>query len=249
MVQVRASRWDRALRGVHRWVWRDPRRRARKLLSFAVTEADGGRDLARAAELTGDALLRRLYLRHALDEQRHAKLFDTRAREILAGLTDPTGRPRFEANWFSPGERGLDDLRVDREQDDSLLAFLHLSEKAAAGRFEIYRQVLSPVDEPTREVFGVVLRDEAFHMNYTKSQLVRVAPEKHHMRLWRARLSRFWKAYLRFAVALAGVLGGVVLLVQYFVILPIFAALAKLSARREKAGWQKPVPRDLRSQY
>jgi hypothetical protein len=230
-------------------VWRDPRRRARKLLSFAVTEADGGRDLARAAELTRDALLRRLYLRHALDEQRHAKMFDVRAREILASLPPVAGPPRFEANWFAPGERGLDDLKVEREQDDTLLAFLHLSEAAAAARFAIYRDVLAPVDENTRDVFGAILRDEAFHMNYTKSQLVRVAPERHRLRLFRARASRLWKAYLRFAVALAGVLGGVVLLVQYFVILPIFALFAKRSERREAPGWQKPPRRDLRSQY
>jgi hypothetical protein len=43
---------------LHRWVWRDPHRCARKLLAFEETEADGGRDLARAAELTKDPLLR-----------------------------------------------------------------------------------------------------------------------------------------------------------------------------------------------
>ncbi len=64
-----------ALSPIHRWVWRDVDRRARKLLRFAETEADGGRDLARAAELTDDPLLRRLFLRHALDEHRHAELF------------------------------------------------------------------------------------------------------------------------------------------------------------------------------
>lgn len=45
---------------LHRYVWRDPARRARKLLDFAQTEADGGRDLVRAAELTPDPVLRRL---------------------------------------------------------------------------------------------------------------------------------------------------------------------------------------------
>ena len=116
------------------------RRRGRKLLRFAETEADGGRDLARAAEVTSDALLRRLYLRHAADEQRHAELFRRRGQRILSALPAPTGARRFEANWLAPGERGLDDLRVERESDDSLLAFLHLSEKAAAGRFAVYRE-------------------------------------------------------------------------------------------------------------
>ena len=45
---------------LHHWIWRHPARRARKLLNFAETEADGGRDLVRAAELTADPILRRL---------------------------------------------------------------------------------------------------------------------------------------------------------------------------------------------
>ena len=248
--RVRASRLDRALKPVHRWVWKEEARRARKLLAFAATEADGGRDLARAAELTPDALLRRLYLRHAMDEQRHAELFTRRARDILAGL--PRGAaPRFQARWLAPGERGLDDLQVEPGRDDALLAFLHLSEKAAAGRFALYREVLDG-DGLTRDVFGDVLRDETFHMNYTHTQLVRVAPEGHRRRLWRARASRLWKAYLRFAVGLAGILGRVMMVAQYFVVLPVFALLARRAARREKRGWVaagESPPDSLRSLY
>ena len=68
---------------MHRLIWRDPHRRARKLLRFAETEADGGRDLVRAAERTADPLLRRLYLTHADDEQRHANLFRHRGIALL----------------------------------------------------------------------------------------------------------------------------------------------------------------------
>ncbi|HEY8141074.1 MAG TPA: ferritin-like domain-containing protein [Kofleriaceae bacterium] len=248
--RVRASRLDRALKPVHRWVWKEESRRARKLLAFAATEADGGRDLARAAELTSDALLRRLYLRHAMDEQRHAELFTRRAHDILAGL--PRGAaPRFEARWLAPGERGLDDLQVEPGHDAALLAFLHLSEKAAAGRFALYREVLEK-DRATHEVFGDILRDETFHMNYTRSQLVRVAPSRHRGRLWRARASRLWKSYLRFAVGLAGILGRIMMTAQYFIVLPLFALLARRAAKREKRGWIAAAPKDkdsLRSLY
>src|ERR1700733_8390871 len=171
-VHLRSRGIDTLLRPVHRWVWTDAHRRAHKLLRFAETEADGGRDIARAAELTGDAVLRRLYLRHAMDELRHADMFRTRGRAMLAAL--PRQEAGAEANWFAPGERGLDDLNVDRERDDTLLAFLHLSERAAAMRFAVYREVL-PKDPETREVFETILRDEAFHMNYTRKQLERVS--------------------------------------------------------------------------
>src|SRR3954462_12843756 len=63
------------LRPVHRLIWANPQRRARKLLEFAEVEASGGRDLVRAAELTNDPVLRVRYLVHARDEARHADMF------------------------------------------------------------------------------------------------------------------------------------------------------------------------------
>ncbi|HEX9297402.1 MAG TPA: ferritin-like domain-containing protein [Polyangiaceae bacterium] len=233
--RVHPSRIDRLLYPVHWLVWSDAQRRACKLLRFAETEADGGRDLARAAELTRDGLLRRLYLRHAMDEQRHADLFRARARAMLLTLPSSTAAV-VEANWFAPGERGLDDLDVEGENDGELLAFLHLSERAAAERFAIYERVVSS-DPATQRVFAEILRDEAFHMNYTEAQLKRVCPDRYRFRLLLARLSRLGKGYLRLAVALAGLIGTLVLLVQYFLVLPLFALLAMRAHRRERLGW------------
>jgi rubrerythrin len=245
---LRATALDRALLPLHRFIWRDARRRAKKLLRFAETEADGGRDLSRAAELTRDPLLRRLYLRHAEDEERHARLFRARGRDLLLDL--PRGAaPSFEANFLAPGERGLDDVRVEAGGDESLLAFLHLSEEAAARRFMIYQQALSR-DPDTRDVFRQILHDEAFHMSYTHAQLARVAGVRTRRRIWQARLGRLWKAYLRCAAALAGLLGSLLLRIQYFVLLPPFVFLARRAARREPSGFFPSRPRpDARSQY
>lgn len=247
---------DWVLRPIHRKVWADPHRRAQKLFRFAETEADGGRDIARASELTRDGLLRRLYLRHAIDELRHAAMFRERGSALLRSLP-PETRTRnffkgaFEGNWFTPGERGLDDLKVEAEKDDSLLAFLHLSERAAARRFAAYHDVLS-IDPETRDVFRRILKDEAFHMNYTYTQLRRVSPQRHGFRLWVARASRLWKGYLRISVAVAGVMGWFMLLVQYFFILGPFSLLAKRAAKKESEGWSTAKPASastLSSQY
>src|SRR3954453_357937 len=142
---LRASALDRALLPLHRWVWQDAERRARKLLRFAETEADGGRDLSRAAEVTADPLLRRLFLRHAQDEERHARLFRARSRELFRTLAGEaaTGRaPGFGANFLAPGERGLDDPHIESENDESLLAFPHHAQRAAGGKFVIYQEAL-----------------------------------------------------------------------------------------------------------
>jgi len=51
--------------------------------------------------------------------------------------------------------------RLTGKSDDSMLAFLHLSEKAAASRFTVYRDVMQH-DPPTRAIFEEILHDEPF---------------------------------------------------------------------------------------
>jgi hypothetical protein len=224
---------------VQKLVWRDPSRRGRLLLRFAEVEADGGRDLVRAAESTTDARLRRLFLRHAQDERRHAELFRARGLEILRAAR--TGRAGDAPQWLAPGERGLDDVRVEPGDERGLLAFLHLSEKQAAHDFAGYARAVE-ADAATHEVFREIIRDESFHMTYTRRQLVRLEPDRHGWILWKARLARLWRLYLRFAGAIGAPFGAVVLSLQYYLLLPPFALLARLSARREREGWQIIAP-------
>ena len=106
-----AARPDRMLRPVHRWVWGDLDRRVRKLMAFAQVEGDGGRDILRAAELTPDPLLRRLYLEHAIDELRHADLFRQRGTALLR-LRSPRSKTLLDTSPL-PGGHGLDDLSIE----------------------------------------------------------------------------------------------------------------------------------------
>jgi rubrerythrin len=236
------------LNPIQYWVWRDPIRRGHRLLRFAEVEADGGRDLARAAELTGDAKLRRLYLRHAADEQRHSEIFRKRGTELLRAHRKQS-EPAWQPDWLAPGERGLDDVSVEADRDGPLLAFLHLSEAAAARSFTAYREAVGD-DQDTRTVFGTILKDEEFHMTYTRHELARVSPRRQGWLLWKARFGRLWKGYLRLAVGIAGIMGAVMLTLQYFILLPPFAWAAKRAAKREAQGWTKPsAPRDLKAQY
>jgi rubrerythrin len=235
------------LNPIQRWVWSDPVRRGYRLLRFAEVEADGGRDLARAAELTPDPKLRRLYLRHAADEQRHSDMFRRRGSALLR--ESAKRGEGWQPDWLAPGERGLDDVEVEAGRDAPLLAFLHLSEAAAARSFTVYRNAVNG-DAETREVFARILKDETFHMSYTRHELGRVAPRKQGWLLWKARLGRLWKGYLRFAVALGGLMGGLLLTLQYFILLPVFALGAKRAARREPQGWAPARDkRDLKGQY
>jgi hypothetical protein len=230
---------DRMLRPVHRWVWGDFDRRVRKLIAFAHVEGDGGRDILRAAEVTPDPLLRRLYLEHAIDELRHSDLFHQRGADLLK-LRPTRSKALFNTTPL-PGGHGLDDLSIEGEPDHRLLAFLHVAEKAAAGRFAIYRDVVDD-DPQTRTIFEQILRDEVFHMNYTYTQLTRILPGSYRRQVWQARASRLWKRYVRVAAAAADVMGSTILTLMYFVVLAPFAWPAKRAARREPDGWTPLAP-------
>ena len=231
---TRGAPLDRVMRPVHRWVWRDRDRRLRKLLAFAEVETDGGRDIVRAAEVTPDPLLRRLYLEHAIDELHHGDLF--RERGAALWRSRRTARRVLLNGNPLPGGHGLDDLRIGGEPDHRLLAFLHVAEKAAAGRFAIYRGLVGD-DPETRAIFEEILRDEVFHMNYTYAQLARISPQTCRRHVWYARSKRLWNRYLRVGAALAGAISAVVMTIMYFVLLPPFAWLAKRPHRRERLGW------------
>jgi hypothetical protein len=239
MALGRSAGLDRMLRPVHRWVWGDADRRIRKLLTFAEVETDGGRDILRAAEGTPDPLLRRLYLAHAIDELHHGDLFRERGAALLR-TRRMRGTSLFNGNPL-PGGHGLEDLAVGGEPDERVLAFLHIAEKAAAGRFAIYREVVDD-DPSTKAIFEEILRDEVFHMNYTYSQLARVAPRAYRRHVWWARANRLWKRYLGVAASIAAIFGSVSLTILYFVLLPPFAWLARRAERREPAGWT-PIAR------
>jgi hypothetical protein len=247
---TRGAPLDWLMRPIHQWVWADLDRRMRKLMTFAEVETDGGRDILRAAEVTPDPLLRRLYIEHAIDELRHGDLFRQRGAALLR-VRGPARRLLIDGHPL-PGGHGLDDLAIDGEPDHRLLAFLHVAEKAAAGRFTIYRELVSD-DPQTRAIFDEILRDEVFHMNYTYTQLARVSPGTHRRHVWHARARRVWNRYLRVAAGLAGAIGSLMLTVMYFLVLPPFAWLAKRAERRVPIGWtpidrarQHPAPR---SQY
>jgi len=231
---AREAHVDRMLRPVHRWVWADRDRRVRKLLAFAEVETDGGRDILRAAEITPDPLLRRLYLAHAIDELHHGVLFRERGAALLR-TRSTSAATLFSGNPL-PGGHGLDDLSIEGEPDHRLLAFLHVAEKSAAGRFTIYRDMVDD-DPSTRAIFEEILRDEVFHMNYTYTQLARIAPRTYRRHVWWARATRMWNRYVRVAAALGNVIGTLMLAVIYFVLLPPFAWLARRAARREPPGW------------
>ena len=201
---------------------------------FGEVEADGGRDILRAAEVTPDPLLRRLYLDHAIDELHHGDLFRQRGAALLQHAFRAS-RHALQRNCASrrPWARRP---AVQDEPDDRLLAFLHVAEKAAAGRFTIYRDVVDDDPSDARRVRRDPARRSLPHELHLHAAGPHPAAGRTGGRCgWRARAG-CGNATCGWRSRSPSVLGTAVLTISYFVLLPPFAWLAKRAARREQPG-------------
>ena len=140
--------------------WRRNEDIARRLAGFAATEAGSALDMLKAAETCDDADARRLFFRHALDEARHAELFQRAARSLSADAD--AARWSDYAVIHATRQNLLADLGYV-----TFLAFVYVAEKKAAQKFEALRVRFA--DRPEiAELFDAVLADERFHVAYSK---------------------------------------------------------------------------------
>lgn len=240
-----ATRWR------SRASWSDPVRKVRSLESFAQTEEDSGWDLLAAAKQISDPELREHMQRHAADEARHARLFQARAAELRAELSHGSpsgeapdrpydmsrGRRRGDVNahgFFTAGLMG--ELGVV-----DYLTMLHVAEQRAADLFLVHR-ALNRADPSTVAVFDAVLRDERYHIAYTRRFLDRWTEEGRGGEVRRglkaARSSRLLAGWKRLGVRSGSGFGRALLFAMYWTLLLPFGLLARLT--KEPAGWHAP---------
>jgi hypothetical protein len=150
-------------------VWRLPGHAPRKLESFGRAEEGSRIDLLAAAHATPSLSRRARYLRHALDETRHAAMFARRANELRAerGLP-PAGPPRADSEAL-----------FERLGELAFLAFVHRGERRGRRQFEVYaRHFARHGDQRTRALFEAILVDELEHEAYTRELLVELCGDE-----------------------------------------------------------------------
>ncbi len=213
-------------------VWRIPGHGARKLFGFSLAEHGSMLDLTAASALTPSPERKALYLRHMLDETRHARMFAVRSSE----LRQSEGRQSFgipSADFENLFER-LGEVRF--------LAFVHLGEKRGRAQFETYRDWFARSgDTKTRALFDAIVRDEKRHESYTRELLVELAGGERQARdqLVKAALWEAWRTWRRLGRTAAGAFYFVAMTLLYACLAP-FVALAAVS-RPAARGWAIPA--------
>ncbi len=200
-------------------VWRIPGHGARKLQSFARAEQGSRIDLLLAARLTTSIERRALYLRHAVDETRHAQLFTRRAAE-LRGRSEPAHADTEEL-FARLGERRF-------------LAFVHRGERRGRQQFELYaRHFARRGDTRSAAMFGAILGDEERHERYTRELLVGLCGEPGaRAELRRAAMWEAWRTWRRAGRWLASRMFAIAMTVIYLVAAPLTALATMLGRSR-----------------
>lgn len=200
------------------------RRTARLLYGFARTEAQSRLELCRAAELCQSAERRSLYLRHALDEARHARALAEHASRLSLARG---------AHAFPSPAAPAEDL-FERWGEARFLAFVQRGERRGRMQFAVYARLLRQSDaEPLAALFEALVRDERQHEAYCARLLREVAGEggAEGALRWAARIEA-WRAFRSRGRATAGLLYASVMLVLYALLTPYALAFRWLSRPR-----------------
>ena len=170
---------------------------------------------------------RALYLAHALDEERHARAFRGRAREL-----------RGAPIWERPADF---DALYERLGEIGFLAYVHRGERHGRAQFEAHQELLaSRGDERGAALFEAILVDERRHERYTGELLRALVGADREVRAQLrkvALLSALW-GWRRAGRAVAGLLFVVLANVLFLAIAP--SALAYRLTRPRTHGWLPP---------
>jgi rubrerythrin len=214
---------------------RIPGHSARMLLGFARAELASMLDLRAAAEASPSEARRALYLRHALDEERHARMLHQRGAELMRARGEaPPSPPRAdtEALFESLGELAF-------------LAFVHRGERRGRMQFEVHRDAFARRgDDKTRALFEALIGDERRHEAYTWELLVEMAGGEIAARaaLRRAAAWEAWRLWRRAGRALAQLIYMALMSVLFVALLP-WSLLVRVF-RPVRTGWTAPPGAD-----
>lgn len=203
-------------------------RTARHLFAFALAEQESMLELRAAAALCGAPERSALYLRHALDEERHARMFAAHANELRRAL----GRPA----WGHP-RTGCEHLFA-RLGEAGFLAFVTRGESRGRAQFEVYeRYFAARGDDKLRALFAALIGDERGHEAYTRELLVAQVGETGASRaVAKVAFGGALRAWRRAGQGVAKLAYAAAMTVVFACLAP-FALLVRL-ARPARRGWK-----------
>jgi hypothetical protein len=205
------------------WAFRTTQATTMRLRAFAAAERNSELELLLAAQKTASDERRVSYLRHALDEGRHAETFFKRAHG-----NDPALFPEVD----------IDDL-YERLGERDFLAVVYVGEGLGAAQFRGYADAWGRLRHE-RLLFAIVLDEDRhesdawYHLvQVCDGDVVRARERVTAMTMWMA-----WRRWHRAGRAVSSTLFATCMMVLFVLCAPL--ALWAKRARPLPSGWMNP---------
>ncbi len=204
------------------WSFRSPRAVTNHLRAFAAAERNSELELLTAARLTPSDERRASYVRHALDEARHAEVFFKHAHRDGHGLFPDVD---------------VDDL-YERLGERDFLALVYVGEGRGAAQFRGYIDAFGSSEHG--RLFSAIVVDEDRHERDSWHHLLQLCDGDAALARQRVRAMVLWMAWRRWhraGRAVSSTIYTLCMTAVFFACAPL--ALWLKRARPEPRGWTR----------
>jgi hypothetical protein len=214
---------------------RSSQRVARAFGRFALAEDGSALTMRWAAAQTRDPKRAALYLRHAIDERRHARAMRARARELDKSLDESLEASHADGEdlFAMLGERRF-------------LAFVTLAERRGLAELGAHQRAMARAgDARSSSVLDAILVDEARHASYSRQLLGETCGSERSARFTLVRVA-LWetrRAVFRHSATMFRALYGLLMALLFVVLVPPLSFYARWLQRRVASGASTSPPR------
>ena len=208
------------------------KRMARRLLSFAHAEQGSALEMLAACEHVDETGMRRLFMQHALDEFRHARLLRTAAHRV---------DPAVKGSEYDLVRATRQDL-LARWGLLEFMAFVYVAEVEGQRRFAALARHFEGHPE-LGALFTLLSTEEKFHVSYSNKRLQQFAAagqgSQVRWALWRVKGRRAWEGWRGLGRRMADSVARACLATILLAVMPLFAVLQ----RKDRSGsqWRTPA--------
>lgn len=176
---------------------------------YQVLEGDGEvPNIPSSGGRFDDEWIEKNFDRQTADEKRHQMLWI----ELLKrrGIFDPDGVPTwannvdrlFGSDWFVAPRALTSRQHAHPSEFIAMFAGLHALETLASERFKLMAEELRPIDAEAADVLEAIVRDEKFHVAYTRESALRLGRRYDCLDYAQACIEKAIAAHQKFAISM-----------------------------------------------
>ena len=148
------------------------------LLDFSLAEFCSGIEMLQAAKRTDDYNLAVGFMRHAMDEYRHAHLFYKISKSVAERYGLRSLNPYLPAHSYRKRYLDSSSFIFEKKSPDRFSVFVEISEKYAANHFSSIIENNTFVNTKEKNILKDILKDEKHHILFAEQAVEKFKTDK-----------------------------------------------------------------------